>query len=132
MRARHGDHLSYRRNTQNGAAILTITAPLTFSNTDYQRSRLPPPPLRPPPPPPPNPPPPVRGSWGRASFTVKVRPPISAPLRAVMAACASASEDISTKPKPRDWPLNLSVMIRAEATAPCFPNRSLNSCSVAE
>ena len=55
-----------------------------------------------PPPPNPPPPPPVRGSWGRASFTVKVRPPISAPLRAVMAACASASEDISTKPKPRD------------------------------
>src|SRR6185295_10447945 len=124
----HSSPFSPHHHIQNGAAILTITAPFTFSNTDYQRSRLPPPPLRPPP----NPPPPVRGSWGRASFTVKVRPPISVPLRAIMAACASASEDISTKPKPRDWPVNLSVMIRAEATAPCFPNRSLNSCSVAE
>src|SRR5215813_5738300 len=88
---RHSSHLLSRHNTQNGAAILAITAPFTFTNMDYQRSRLPPPPLRPPPPP--NPPPPVRGSWGRASFTVNVRPPISAPLRAVMAACASASED---------------------------------------
>ena len=41
---------------------------------DYHRSRLPPPP--PPNPPPRPPPPPARGSRGRASLTVSVRPPI--------------------------------------------------------
>jgi len=33
---KHDDHLLSRDNTQNGAAILTITAPFTFTITDYQ------------------------------------------------------------------------------------------------
>src|SRR6478736_32036 len=96
----------------------------------YQRSRFPP--GRPPPPPNPPPPPPERCSIGFASFTVSVRPPMSEPLSAVIAAFASESEDISTKPNPRDCPVNLSAMIFAEATVPCAPNKSLNCCSVAE
>ena len=96
----------------------------------YQRSRrLPPPPRFPNPPPPP---PPERGSCGFASLTVNVRPPMSVPFSAVIAAFASASEDISTKPNPRDCPVNLSWMIFTEATVPCAPNVSFNCCSVAD
>src|SRR5215471_16344447 len=90
----------------------------------YQRSRFPPGP-RPPPPR-------ERCSIGFASLTVNERPPMSEPLSAVIAAFASESEDISTKPNPRDCPVNLSAMIFAEATVPCAPNKSLNCCSVAE
>ena len=59
------------------------------SGTTYQRSRFPPGPRPPPPPNPPRPPPPppARGSCGRASLTVNVRPPMSEPLSAVIAAC---------------------------------------------
>jgi hypothetical protein len=57
---------------------------------------------------------------------------MSEPLSADIAACASASEDISTNPNPRDCPVNLSVMMRAEATEPWALKRSFNCCSVAE
>src|SRR5690349_13849703 len=40
------------------------------------------------PPPPPNPPP-LRAAFGRASLTVRLRPPTCAPFREFMALCAS-------------------------------------------
>src|SRR5581483_3763042 len=102
----------------------------------YQR---PPPRLPPPPPPgpprrapPPPPPPPMRGSCGRASLTVNVRPPSCVPFSALMAFCASSALDISTKPKPRDCPVNLSVTTFADSTVPCVANSSFNSASVVE
>src|SRR5262245_42126570 len=75
----------------------------------YQRRPPPPPSRRPPPPPPsrrppppppkpPRPPPEAPRSW--ASFTVSVRPPRELLLSALMAAWASSSVAISTKPKP--------------------------------
>src|SRR5262245_3371218 len=73
-----------------------------------------------------------RRSIGLASLTVKVRPSSSVLLSALMAFCASLPELISTKPKPRDWPLNLSVMTRADSTVPCAEKTSLNRPSVTE
>src|SRR5665213_2201331 len=95
---------------------------------DYQLRPEPPPlPPRPPPYPPParslpppRYPPPVFGlsSIGRASFTVRVRPPKSLPFHISIAPCASESEDISTKPKPFERPLILSMMMLADSTDP--------------
>ena len=51
---------------------------------------------------------------------------------ALIAVFASSSDAISTKPKPRDCPVNLSVIIRADATDPCVANKSLSCCSVVE
>src|SRR4030095_3611368 len=96
---------------------------------NYQR-------LRPPPPPPPrrspprSPKPPERLSCGRASFTVRFRPSRSVPLRAWMAFWASSEEAISTKPKPRERPVNLSVITRADSTAPWAEKISWSCASV--
>src|SRR5208282_6369488 len=83
----------------------------------YQRSRPrppppPPPPRLPPPPPPPPrlPPPPKPDSRGLASFTRMLRPFSSVSLNCWIALAASSSLPISTKPKPFDWPENLSVI----------------------
>jgi hypothetical protein len=46
-----------------------------------------------------------RGSRGRASLTVRARPAHCAPLRASMALSAAWLSGISTKPKPREWPV---------------------------
>src|SRR5476649_2942742 len=84
---------------------------------NYQRlPRAPPPPPKPPrlrPAPPPKPPRPSRGAIGFASLTVIGRPSKSAPLYFSIALCASASVDISTKPKPLRRPEARSVMIFA-------------------
>src|SRR6185295_19887714 len=80
---------------------------------NYQRLPRPPPSRlpRPPPPPPRFPPPPPKLSRlaiGFASLTVSVRPSSCVPFRLSIAFWASPLELISTKPKPRDWPVNLS------------------------
>src|SRR5437660_1850316 len=92
----------------------------------YHRCR-PPPPRWPRPPPPPS-----RGAIGRASLTVSERPSKSAPLNFLMAAAASCSDDISTKPKPLLRPVSRSVMILADSTWPACANISLRLSSVAE
>jgi|GEM_PF-4140637 len=69
----------------------------------------------------PPPPPSRRGgrsSRGRASLTRRLRPDISLSFKASMAALASASLGISTKPKPLDCPENLSVITVARDTSP--------------
>lgn len=66
-----------------------------------------------------------RSACGLASLTVRARPCRSYPLKRSMAACASRLSAISTKPNPRDRPVNLSVMTFAEATVPTW----LNNCS---
>src|SRR5207237_5153386 len=99
----------------------TLCAPPGFQGKtrNYQRlRRSPPPPLLPPP---------LRlgrCSCGRASFTTKVRPESCEPCKALIACCASAGELISTKPKPRDCPVYLSAMTRADSTVPCAENNS--------
>src|SRR6266545_8221324 len=104
----------------------------------YQRrSRPPSPPLRypprPPSPPPPNErPPPARGSCGLASFTVRARPCMSAPLKRSIAVAMSCALAISTKPNPRDRPVILSMITVAEVTAPTWPNRASRSALVVE
>src|SRR5581483_10896305 len=85
----------------------------------YQRGRC-----RKPPPPPPF-------SRGRASFTLRVRPPICEPSSAWMAASAS-SEAISTKPKPRGRPVSRSLTRLTLLTSPCDAKSSRSSSSVAE
>src|SRR3989344_6798184 len=50
----------------------------------------------------------------------------------VMAASASASFSISTKPKPFERPIILSMMIVADVTVPAFENASRSSSSVVE
>jgi len=92
--------------------------------TSYQRPRPPPPPPRPPrspprsPPRPPRsrPPPPACSVFGRASFTLRVRPPTCDPFNAVMAFSPSSLLAISTKPKPRDRPVSRSVMMLTRST----------------
>src|SRR5688572_14680780 len=102
----------------------------------YQRgSRRPPPPPppprlppKPPPPPrlPPKPPPPPgpRGSFGRASFTVSVRPPSCDSCSSVIAFCAPSSVAISTNPKPRARPVAMSRMTVTDSTGPTRSNNS--------
>ena len=46
--------------------------------------------------------------------------------------CASLPEPISTKPKPRDWPVNLSEITLADSTVPCAWNISCSCPSVTE
>ena len=79
-----------------------------------------------------NPPPPRaslrgRSSIGFASFTVSFRPPKSFPFNISIAFVASSSEDISIKPKPRERPESLSMIIVAEVTVPAWENASLSS-----
>src|SRR5262249_49455974 len=95
----------------------------------YPHSRPPPPPGRPPPGrpppgPPPPPPPPVRGACGFEISTVMRRPSSSRPLSWEIAFWAPSAESISTKPKPRDWPENRSVMTVAERTLPLWAKNS--------
>jgi hypothetical protein len=49
-----------------------------------------------------------------------------------MAAWASAWLDISTKPNPRDWPVNRSVTIVAETTVPHRAKQSRRLAEVVE
>src|ERR1700712_2524744 len=105
---------------------------------------LPPPPplLRlleyPPPPPelrlleyPPRlPPPPVLSSLSFATETDIARPSTSLLLRPNIASFPSSSEAISTKPKPRERPLSLSIITLAELTVPNCAKSSFNSTSL--
>ena len=63
-------------------------------------------------------------------MTVRARPSASLPFRAVMAACASWSVFISTKPKPLDRPVSRSMMIWADSTVPCASNILTRSLSL--
>ena len=69
---------------------------------------------------------------GRASLTVRLRPPMSAPLRAVIAARPSSSELMVTNPNPRERPVVRSIMTIASVTVPCAPKTSRRSASLAE
>src|SRR5215216_4890092 len=89
-------------------------APAYQRRPAYHRLPPPPPPPRPPPPRPPPPPPPLL--FGRASLTVIVRPSISAPLRASIAARASLSLLIETKANPRGRPVSRSVITATSST----------------
>lgn len=60
----------------------------------------------------------LRGARGLASLTVSGRPSTSAPFMPAIAACASLSLLISTKPKPRERPVSRSMMTCAESTDP--------------
>src|SRR5271156_6502937 len=97
------------------------------------RRRSPPPPPPPPPrrPPPPPPPPPPRGPvLARASSILIRRPFRSVSLRVWIAVAASAASTISTNPKPRDCPENLSETTTALSTFPACPKSSARSSCV--
>src|SRR6188768_128194 len=76
------------------------------------------------------PPPPPRG-LSCASLTLSGRPPKSRPFSVCMAFCASEL-DISTKPKPRGWPVSRSLMSATFSTVPCSANSARTVSSVAE
>ena len=69
---------------------------------------------------------------GLASLTVRLRPPMSAPLSAVIAARPSSGVPMVTNPKPRERPVVRSIMTIASVTVPCAPKTSRRSASVAE
>src|SRR3972149_2828349 len=94
-----------------------------FNGSYTAQHRVPAPPLHPPRPGRPS-------ERGRASFTLRVFPLRSLPLSALIAACASASEDISTNPKPFDLPLCLSFITVAVSTFPNGSKASRKSSSV--
>jgi hypothetical protein len=94
----------------------------------HQRSRRPPPPPRPPRSPRSRPPPPARSVFGRASFTLSVRPPTWEPFKAAIAFSPSSLLAISTNPKPRDRPVSRSVMILTRSTCP-YVSKSCRSSS---
>src|SRR5207302_10468311 len=85
--------------------------PLKNYQRGSRRPRAPPPSPRPPPrkPPGPRPPPPPLG-FGRASLTLRARPPTLAPFKAAMARSASSVSVISTNANPRDRPVSRSVI----------------------
>jgi RNA recognition motif-containing protein len=66
------------------------------------------------------------------TLTVNVRPSSCVPFRLSMAFCASPLEPISTKPKPRDWPVNLSDTTLADSTVPCSEKISCSRSPVTE
>src|SRR5262245_18915177 len=72
----------------------------------------------------------LRSSRSRASLTFSARPLSSCPLNCWIAFCASAFELISTNPKPRDWPLNLSVITATDSQTPACANNASRSLSV--
>src|SRR3954468_15102411 len=82
--------------------------------------------------PPPGPPGPPGRARSSATRTARVRPFRSYPSSCRMATSASASEPISTKPKPRERPDSRSVAIFTDSTCPCGPNRVLSSSLVVE
>src|SRR5262249_19172278 len=76
--------------------------------------------------------PPSRLPVGLPSLPVRVRPPSSVPFSAWIALWASPPELISTNPKPRGRPVNLSVITLADSTVPCAANISCSWPSVTE
>src|SRR5262249_38716270 len=92
-----------------------------------------PPPGRPPPRGPPGPrPPPEPGAGAFDTLTVILPPSRSSPLSAEMARSASPAVAISMKPKPRDWPENLSVITEADSTVPPWEKYSRRVSPVVE
>lgn len=73
-----------------------------------------------------------RSSRGRASFTLRARPPKSVPFKASMALLASSLSFIVTKPKPLERPDSRSTMMVAFSTVPNSPKESDSSCSEAD
>src|SRR5687768_3047248 len=96
---------------------------------DYQRGSLrrPPPPLPPRPYPPP--PPPERGVCGRASLTVRRRPPNVRSCSCETAAWAASSVAISTNANPRARPVSRSRTTFTDSTAPASAKSSCRSFS---
>src|SRR5436190_3473288 len=66
---------------------------------------------------------------GRASLTVRARPPTSLPLNWAIALAASSS-DISANPNPFILPVSRSLTKSTESTGPTWPNSVLISSSV--
>jgi len=54
------------------------------------------------------------------------------PFSACVAACASASDAISTNAKPLLWPVSRSLIKLTESTVPLAEKASRSDCSVAE
>ena len=83
---------------------------------------------------PPPPPPLFRGgreaSFGRASFTFKLRPPIAFPSKPAIAFAASSSLGISTNANPRARPVSRSFTRFTRPTCPNGLNSSFSSLSV--
>src|SRR4029453_4943643 len=65
-----------------------------------------------------------RCSRGRASLTASARPLSSWPLSALIAALACPPSFIVMNAKPRDLPLNRSIIKLTSLTVPCCSNRS--------
>src|SRR5213593_3426271 len=72
---------------------------------------------------------PLLSERSRASLTLMFLPRRSLPLSSAMARCASSSEPISTKPKPRERPVIRSLITEAISHAPAFENVSFRSSS---
>src|SRR6202040_1142611 len=108
--------------------------PAQPSDQIYQRPPPPPPRLSPPPRrlPPPPPPPPKLDSRGLASLTLMFLPFRSVSLRVWIALEASSAFAISTKPKPFDWPENLSVITATLWTVPACEKSCSRSPFVTE
>ncbi len=79
----------------------------------------------------PKPPPLARSPFGRASLTFRQRPSRSVPLTAVIAFSPSPSFAISTKPKPRGWPVSRSVTMLTLSTVPWVSNNARTDSSEA-
>ena len=61
----------------------------------------------------------------RASLTLSAHPFSALPFTCATAFCASVSELISTKPKPREWPVTRSVTTVADTHGPTCENNAI-------
>ena len=82
------------------------------------------------PPPPPYPPDPADAVFGRASLTVRLRPPSEWLLRRLIAFLASSSDAISTNANPRARPVAMSRIRFTLSTVPASANRVRRSWSL--
>src|SRR5215813_1998203 len=114
------DHAEQRRvaSIEYDAATALPCAPCIRRAANLHQRRFQPPPRRP------------LSSRAFAILTFNARPLNSRPSNCLIAFCASESELISTKPNPRDWPLNLSVMTDADSHMPASANSACRSFSV--
>ena len=134
-RRRRRSRRHHRRAATAAAAVAAATTAVAATaaaasghRRRSRRRRVPPPPPKPPRLPPP-PKPPGRSSRGRASLTTIARPSRAWPFMPLMAACASGSEPISTKPKPFERPVSRSIMTLADDTVPYCANACWRSSS---
>jgi len=63
-------------------------------------------------------------AWFYDTLTVSGRPCTVLPWKRLIAFCASSAEDMVTKAKPRDLPVNLSCMRATSETLPASPKVS--------